>query len=202
MRRRLRTAQEGFTIVEVTISIMLLSVGLLAFLQSFLPVQSSVRTSENATLEASIAEQQLEKMFASGYSCLALASAPTSSSNPNDPGYYVHAGSPPTFQWDLTNASALEPLVVSATVPSGCGAALSPTSSWSLPGGKSGTLYRFVTWVDDPLTCTPTTATCPTSNDYKRVTLMVTHNGPGAPFKPVLLSTIVSDPNAGPGGMN
>ena len=192
--------EEGFTIIEVVVSIMLLTVGILAFLQTFIPLQHSTGTSENVAIQTSIAEQELEKLQATGYACLALASAPSASSDPNNPGYYVHAGSPPTFQWDLTNSAALEPLFISTSLPAGC-TAQPPSSSWS-GGGKSGTVYRFITWVDDPLTCSPTTATCPTTMDYKRLTVMVTHTGAAAPFKPVLMSTIVANPSAGPGGQN
>ena len=195
-----QTGEEGFTIIEVVVSIMLLTVGILAFLQTFIPLQHSTGTSENVTVQSSIAEQELERLQATGYSCLALASAPATSSDPNNPGYYVQAGSPPTFNWDQTNSAAVEPLFISTSLPAGC-TAQPPTSSWS-SGGKSGTIYRFITWVDDPLTCVPTSATCPTTQDYKRLTVMVTHTGAGAPFKPVLISTIVANPNAGPGGQN
>jgi prepilin-type N-terminal cleavage/methylation domain-containing protein len=203
--KRSLAAEEGMTMIEVMVAITLLAIGVLAFMQTFIPVQSLNSTSENAAVEASIAEKELEKIAAAGYACIALSGTPTSSTDPNNPGYYMRSG--PSLQWDLTNPSRVEPLYVSAGLPTGCTqtlaawqSAFAPTGSWS-SGGKNGTIHRYVTWVDDPLTCAPATATCPTTGDYKRVTLMITHTGRGAPRKPVLLTTIVSNPTAGPGGL-
>ena len=60
-------------------------------------------------------------------------------------------------------------------------------------GGESGSIYRFITWVDDPCdTNNPTY--CAGTADYKRVTVMVTQNNPDGPQKPLLISELVSDP--------
>ena len=69
---------------------------------------------------------------------------------------------------------AMEPFVNGGTLA---------TSSAFTDGKLSGTLYRFVTWVADPC------PTCANSQDYKRVTVVLTTPGTASPF---ITSTIVS----------
>ena len=64
---------------------------------------------------------------------------------------------------------------------------IAPVTSWSAPvnGGVTagGNVYDFVTWAADP-TCSQTStpgSTCPTTDDYKRVTVVVTLNGASQP---------------------
>jgi hypothetical protein len=73
--------------------------------------------------------------------------------------------------------------------------------TWTDPkSGVTGKLYRFVTWVNDTK-CGPDPATlCPGSQDYKRITIALTVDGNGGPKKPILVSSIASDPAASPTG--
>jgi Tfp pilus assembly protein PilV len=193
IRARLRS-EDGLSLVEVMVGIFILSVGILGAMETFIPVQSFTNASEARTVEANVAERELERIVSLGYTSVGLSSTPSHSSDPNNPNFYVNGTS---FQWDLTNSSRTETLCVSPAT--NCPATLPPgPTSWS-SGGKSGSLYRYVTWVDDPCDPTASPSKCPTAVDYKRVTVMVTHAGHDTVRKPFLISTIVADPNAGPG---
>jgi hypothetical protein len=67
--------------------------------------------------------------------------------------------------------------------------------AWS-DGRLSGNIYDFVTWATDP----GCGSGCPSSADYKRVTVEVTLTGASEPSHPALVSTLVVDPNAAPTG--
>jgi hypothetical protein len=53
-----------------------------------------------------------------------------------------------------------------------------------------------VTWTTDPK-CGPG---CPASEDYKRITVVVTIDGAAHPNEPAIVSTVVADPTAAPAG--
>jgi hypothetical protein len=79
---------------------------------------------------------------------------------------------------------------------------VAPVQSWSAPlanqGSVSGNTYDFITWTSDP-SCSQSSGTfCPASNDYKRLTVVVTTTGTSQPSHPAIVSSIVADPNATP----
>lgn len=181
---------DGFTLVEILIAMLVLVIGVLAVLAAFNAVRRLGTNSESQTVRAQVAEKDMQQLLSQGYDALGLSSTPTHSSDPINPTYYVTNGSPSRFQWDLTNTSRTEPLCTSST---SCGGSIATgPASWS-SGGESGSIYRFITWVDDPCdTNNPTY--CAGTADYKRVTVMVTQNNPDGPQKPLLISELVSDP--------
>ena len=93
------------------------------------------------------------------------------------------------YEWGEETQPA-DPLVVDGT-----GGAVVHVSTWSDGQSRlSGSIYRYVTWVDDP--------NIPGTEDAKRVTIAVTANntdagGTGQLKKPVLVSSVVIDPSAG-----
>lgn len=185
-------AEDGFTLVEFLVAALVLMVGIFAVIASFDAVRRLTTNSESQTVRAQVAEKDLQQIVSLGYANVGLSSAPAHASDPNDPDYYVTNGPPAKFQWDLTNATRTESLCTAAT---GCSGSIAPGPvAWSA-GGESGNIYRFVTWVDDP--CDPgTPAACATATDYKRVTVMITQSNVSGPKTPLLLSTVVTDPNA------
>ena len=185
------------TLIEVMVALLILSIGIMASVQAFLPAQNFSRSSDYLTVESSVAQKELERIKAIGYTGAFLSDTPQPSSDPNNPNYYVRGGTPATFQWDRLNSSAVEPLCITTACGSVTGSGLTSMTTWSVPtpsGTKSGKIYRYVTAVDD--TCGATPAYCPSTRDYKRITLMVTHDGRGAPRKPYLISTLLADPTA------
>ncbi len=195
MKQQRIAAEDGLSLVELLVAMTVLVVGILAFIQATVPSQRSITSSEVLATEADVADQEIDRIVSLGYAGVGLASAPTQSSNPDDPRYYVRSGN--RFQWDRDVAANDEPLCLPAT---GCtGSLATGPITWS-SGQMTGSLYRYVTWVDDPCDPTASPQKCPTTTDYKRITLAVTHSGAGYPKTPYLVSTIVADPSAmGPG---
>jgi hypothetical protein len=137
---------------------------------------------------AHIAQQQIEYVEGIPYSQIGMSAAPTTSTDPTNPDYYVTAGATPTFQWDRTTGSS-EPLDVDTTTPG----VVPPVHTWTA-GRFSGQVYDFVTWTTDPK-CSPG---CPSSGDYKRITVAVTMGNGGQPH-PLYISSVVADPPAAAG---
>jgi type IV pilus assembly protein PilV len=176
--------EEGFTLVELLIAVIVLVVGIFAVIMAFDATRRLASNNEAQTVRAQIAEKDLQQIISLGYDAIGLSSTPVHSTNPNLPTYYVNGS---TFQWDLANTSRTETLCTAAT---GCtGSIATGPTAWS-SGGASGQIYRFVTWVND--TCT---GACSSTTDFKRVTVMVTQNNQDGPDKPLLVSTLVSDPD-------
>lgn len=176
--RRVRNGEGGFTMVEITVGIFLVSVGLMAVASSFDVFRTLITSSSHRNVAAHVADQELERLASIGWKDLVLAADPGASSDPKDPRSGVVAGSPPQYRPDST--TALAPLSINSTNP----AAIAVTKSWN-EAGVSGTIYRFITRSSDPGCGT----TCP-----KRVTVAVTINrASGNPPDPVTASTVVSE---------
>lgn len=176
--------EDGFSFVEVLIGAVILIVGIFAVIMSFDAVRRMSSNSEAQTVRAQVAEKDLQQIISRGYDAIGLNSTPTHSTDPKNPNYYVNGS---TFQWDLSTSSRTETLCTTST---GCTGSIAPgPTSWS-SAGASGNIYRFVTWVNDACT-----GACSSTTDFKRVTVMVTQNNQDGPEKPLLVSTLVSDPD-------
>jgi Tfp pilus assembly protein PilV len=189
MNKRIRVGREdGFTMVEVLIAAVILVVGIFAVIAAFDAVRRLGSNNESQTVRAQVAEKDLQQIISQGYDAIGLSSTPTHSTDPSNPNYYVITGTPPKFQWDLTNPTRVENLCTAST---GCTGSIAPgPTAWS-SGGESGNIYRYVTWVDDACG----SSSCPSTTDFKRVTLMITQTNVNGPDKPLLVSTLVSDPD-------
>jgi prepilin-type N-terminal cleavage/methylation domain-containing protein len=187
--RRVRRGEEGMTLIELLVAAVLVAVGVLALFSVLDGARHLVTTSEKNDVAAHQGEAEIERILALDYGTVALTAAPTHSATTTDPDFYVQASG--AYQWDQSaTPKPADPMVVDPTAGS-----LTHVSTWSDGQSRlSGSIYRYVTWVDDPnITGT---------QDAKRVTLAVTVNntGPGAASnlkKPVLVSSIVIDPKAG-----
>ena len=179
--------EEGFTLVELLIAAAIMIVGIFAVIMAFDAVRRMGSNNEAQTVRAQVAEKDLQQIISQGYDAIGLSATPTHSTDPNNPNYYVTTSSTPTFQWDLDVASRTETLCVAST---GCTGSIAPGPTAWTSGEASGNIYRYVTWVND--TCT---GACSSTTDFKRVTVMVTQNNQDGPEKPLLVSTLVSDPD-------
>jgi prepilin-type N-terminal cleavage/methylation domain-containing protein len=187
--RRLRSSEEGMTLIELLVAAVLIAVGLLALFTVFDSSRHLVTTSEKNDVAAHQGEAEIERILALDYNTIALTAAPTHAASSSSPDFYVQASG--AYQWDQGTApKPADPMAVDATTGS-----LAHLSTWSDGQSRlSGSIYRYVTWVDDPAIAG--------TQDAKRVTLAITVNntGPGAQSalkKPVLVSSIVIDPKAG-----
>ena len=189
-RRLVAVGENGFTLVELLVAIVVLVVGALGITSAFLSSQRLTLVAERGTSIAQRAQSELERLEALPYANLALNATPATSTNPSSPDFYVAAGPPATFRWDRSSMTT-EPLVVDATNGQVPGAPVAWTD-----GRLSGFVYDFVTSHTDG----GCGSGCPTSADYRRVTVEVTLTGAAAPSHPALMSTIVADPTAMPAG--
>jgi prepilin-type N-terminal cleavage/methylation domain-containing protein len=187
LARRLAGPQDGFTLIELTVAISILIVGIMGMFMGFITSQRASVVAERETSMAHVAQQQIEFVQGIPYSQVGLSSAPATSTNATNPDYYVTAGSTPTLQWNRTTGAS-ENLDIDTTTPG----VVTPTQDWS-EGRFSGKIYQFVTWTTDPK-CSPA---CPSSQDYKRITVAVT-SSTGSP-SPVYVSSVVADPPAASG---
>jgi prepilin-type N-terminal cleavage/methylation domain-containing protein len=174
--------ERGFTLIELLVAMTLVAVGAMALITTFDSSRSIVTTAERNEAAAHRAEQEMERILSLDYAAIALTSAPPSSGDPASPNYYVQPGN--RYQWDQgATGPKTDDLVISV------GGSLGGPTTWTDGQSRlSGSIHRFVTWVDDPC--------CAGTQDAKRVTVAVTVNGPGGPAKPVLISSLVTDPNA------
>jgi Tfp pilus assembly protein PilV len=192
-RRRARPSDGGFTIVEVLVAILLLTVGVLGLVGAFDSARKLNLLSERRTSMAHRAQLEIERLQAIPYSELAMISAPTHSSVETNPDYYVKEGTT-KYQFGEKETEA-ESLITS-------GGPISPNPTgrkcsnevgaceWS-DGQVSGNVYDFVTWYTEPSKlCTKEEKPCP-----KRITVVVTAKVPAGNHEPhaVRISTLVSE---------
>jgi Tfp pilus assembly protein PilV len=173
MRSRLRR-EDGFTLIEGLVAALVLVTGLLGTLTALDGSRQLTTTAERQTIATHRAEQQIERIRAIPFASLELASAPGTSTDPNDPRSGVSGTS---YDWDRQSASnALEALAIkpaAATNPD----AIAPRTTWS-DGRYSGTLDTFVTTV--------------IADKLKRVTVAVKLDGTARPRTPIYVTTLAS----------
>jgi hypothetical protein len=186
LHNRLLRREEGMTVVEMLVAATLMLVGVIALLTTFDGSRDLVSTSERSGIAAHRGELEVEKALSLGYKNIALTSTPVHAASSLSPDYYANADG--TYQWDQsTSPKPADPMAVDPT-----DGALTHVSTWN--DGQSrlgGSIYRYVTWIDDPHIAG--------THDAKRITIAVTvDNVTGHGFKkPVLVSSIAIDPKAG-----
>lgn len=192
--------------VEVLVAMVILTVGVLGLLGGFTSARKLTLLSERHTSMAHRAQLEIERLQATSYSELAMKPAPTHSTETTNPDYYVDYSSPVhcteiggagCYAWNAANTSEEEPLVYSATgtistTPGGrkCPEAIG-ACEWK-DGILSGNVYDFVTWHYDA-----TLKKCTKTENYKRLTVVVTLNVPGRSEEvtPLRVSTLIAKPN-------
>ena len=157
--------QRGMSIVEVMVAALVLAIGVLATMNVVLGSRDLTTTSEKLEAASHVAEKELEWMQSLTWNAQMHKANPASGPAP----YTVSAG---VFQWP---SDAIGTIAIHAD-----GAVPLAAETWS-DGRLSGSVYRFVSWVND--------ACCPATQDYKRLTVVVTVNGRPRLDNPVVLST-------------
>ena len=198
-------AEGGFSLIEVLVAALVLTVGILGLVGAFDSARKLTLLSERRTAMAHIGQLELERLQSYPYSQLAMSSAPAHSSEKSSPDYYVTEGAEPTYQYGAS-AGETESLLIAAkgcasTAEMGCGwAAPAPSGrscatyvgacEWT-DGPVSGRLYDFVTWHTDK-NCG---AKCPAKEDYKRITVVATVTVPSGAHEPssIRVSTLVAE---------
>ena len=205
---RVRIArQDGFTVVEVLMAVLVLTVGMIAVIGAFDPARKLGTQAELRQVASAAAEQELQRVQSLPWSKVAMKSEPavTGAAAPN-PTHYI-SNSPcaqttgPTtlhcYQWDWTGGMPAEGIVVDTTNGDPTANPTNWTTTVSTSNGAirlRGSTYRYVTWATDQ-ECTA--SACGGSGDYKRVTAIVTVNNLRSPVE---LSSLVTNPAAPAGG--
>jgi prepilin-type N-terminal cleavage/methylation domain-containing protein len=181
-----RSGEHGFTMIELLVAMVLLVIGIMALAETFVAAAKLTLVSERQSSMAHVGRNELERLQGLGYARLALTSNPTTT-NPNS---RVSSTSGKSYlQWD-PSSTATEQMVIDAA--GGVSPAPAPWSS----GKSSGLIYDFVTYHADG-NCG---AGCAASANYKRIVIEVTQASGGAPRNPVIIQTIVADPDVAPAG--
>jgi prepilin-type N-terminal cleavage/methylation domain-containing protein len=201
-------SEDGFTLVELLIAVLVLTVGLLALIGGFDSARKLNVLSERRTSMAHRAQLEIERLEAIPYAQLGMESPPAHSAVVTNPDFYVNP-SPATctsllsygcYAWNaesIAEQEALVPTTITPPVTNGVVAAAPAGRKCSTQVGAcewedgpvSGNVYDFVTWAKDA-NCSKTQET------YKRLTVAVTVKVPTGTHKTavVRVSTLIANP--------
>src|SRR6185503_10746390 len=157
---------EGFTLVEVLIAVVVMSFGVAATMRVFGAAGRTTVRAQQHEVGVQRAQAELDRLAALAYGELALTSTPPSSSDPKNPGNRVSGGNF-AVRGDLSEAlvMAAEPGNTAKVEPGPQPFAVGPAGATI-----TGSLYRYVTWRDEscPLNL------CDGAQNTKRVIVGVT----------------------------
>jgi prepilin-type N-terminal cleavage/methylation domain-containing protein len=174
--------EEGFTLFELLMAITVLAVGLVALVSSFDHSRDLVSVAEKTEVASHRAERELERILSMPYAGVAHPSTPASSPDSASPAAYVNGGN---YQYDQGSTGPQSETL--AVVP-GSSIDVSPSTWTDSETRLRGEIQSFVTWTGTYCTVADR-ALC-----AKRVTVAVTVGGPRPLRRPVLISTIMTNP--------
>ncbi|HYH60860.1 MAG TPA: hypothetical protein VD766_03245, partial [Solirubrobacterales bacterium] len=196
-RRDNTVSERGFTMVEVIFATLILMLGSLAMLSV---VDASTRgnfRSEQSQVAVGQIQGELERIKQMPYSQIAMTGAPTSSTDEDDPAWRV-SGNKFAIGEEGTD---LRPMVINGSALAGggtvSGGTISPSPTSFASGDITGTLRRYVVWINDPK-CPD--MVCPGAQDLKRVIVAATLNNTAAGGERAYeeLHTDIVDPDVSP----
>jgi prepilin-type N-terminal cleavage/methylation domain-containing protein len=206
MAKRTRTREQGFTIVEVMVAILVVAVALVGTLQAFISSDHGNLATQETQAVSTAAEQAVEQLRAMSYNSLALSSFPIqtgsgiltgdASGDPEDPDYWVSGTNLQIPNNFAQVASGVLSTVASAGEALIGGGTINPGPVTVSSDGFNVTIYRYVTWVVDSCFLGGINL-CPSIEDAKRITVAAVLDGTGSNLpKPFWLTTIVANPDA------
>jgi prepilin-type N-terminal cleavage/methylation domain-containing protein len=175
--------EDGFTLFELLMAITVLAVGLVALVSSFDHSRDLVSVAEKTEVASHRAERELERILSMSYASVAHPSTPLASTDSAEPAFYVDGID---YRYDQgTTGPQEEPETLAVD---GAGLISASASTWTDSETRlTGQIQSFVTWTGDY--CTADRTRC-----AKRVTVAVTVGGPRPLGRPVLISTIMTNP--------
>jgi prepilin-type N-terminal cleavage/methylation domain-containing protein len=166
--------EDGFTIIEVLVAILILATGAAAVLGVFDAATRNSFRVEETQVAVNRAQRELEQIRQLGYEDVALTATPAHSSDPDDPRYRV-SGNGFAVGWNGTTPSSYAEMAVRNIGGLEAGS-VSPGPTTFQSGDIRGKVYRYVVWQDDPR-CQQVQGSglnaCPGPRDYKRVVVIV-----------------------------
>lgn len=186
-RRRMRRLanEDGFTLFELLIAMAITAVGLMALVSSFDHSRELVSVAEKTEVASHQAERAMERTLALPYAQVAHVAAPVHDNDTKHPAFYVTSSS---YQWDQgATGPQSDNLEVAAN------GLITNEATWQDSASRlSGKTYTFVTRTGD---LCATATICPAGDQRgKRVTIAVTVDGPRPLQRPVLISTVMTNP--------
>jgi prepilin-type N-terminal cleavage/methylation domain-containing protein len=173
---RPREKEAGFTIVEVLVAILIVSIGAMATFSLLSAATRNAQRAEASQVALEYAEQELELLRSMEDKQLALTVSPSSSANVNSPNNRVSNGTFALSRWPLGN---YRNLVVNGGSLYGGGSisagSVTPGPTSFTSGDVSGRIYRYIVWHNDE-SCSETS--CPGKQDYKQIVVAVRLNTP------------------------
>jgi prepilin-type N-terminal cleavage/methylation domain-containing protein len=184
LKRRLAN-EGGFTLFELLIAMAVTAVGLMALVSSFDHSRDLVGVAEKTEVASHQAERAMERVLAMPYAQVAHTVAPTNNPDPEHPASYVTGTS---YQWDQGATGPRSDLLEVDQV----NGQISNVSNWQDSASRlTGKTHTFVTRTGDLCSATG----CPAGDQRgKRVTVAITVDGPRPLGKPVLISSVMTNP--------
>lgn len=176
--RRKTDREAGFTIIEVLVAIVILTIGALTTFSLLSAANRNTDRAKASQVALDLAQQELEALRSLKNEELALVSSPGHSSDPLDPDYRVNSSG--KFAVVREPLASYRKLVVKGgeiegepekTIEDGV---VVPSESFE-SGDVKGTVHRYVVWAND----TACGEACPTSQDFKQIVVAVKLDTPG-----------------------
>jgi len=175
MRAR-RDSEAGFTIVEVLVAILIVSIGAMTTFTLLSAATRNAQRAKASQVALEFAEQELEYLRSLKDEDLALTAAPAHSTNTFSPNYRVSNG---TFALTREPPGSYKTLVVNGGSLYGGGeiedGTISPGPTTFTNGDVEGKVYRYIVWRNDAK-CPE--ASCAGNQDYKQIVVAVKLNTP------------------------
>jgi prepilin-type N-terminal cleavage/methylation domain-containing protein len=178
MAARKRQNEAGFTIIEVLIAILIVSI---AATVTFTLLSEATRNAQRAKatqVALEYAEQELEFLRSMEDKNLALIAAPENSPNTNSPNHRTNNGTFALVRQPMGNYRNL--VVNGGSLYGGgfvSGGTVNPGPTDFTSGDVSGKVYRYIVWHNDE-SCSETA--CPGKQDYKQIVVAVRLDTPGS----------------------
>ncbi|HEY8502531.1 MAG TPA: prepilin-type N-terminal cleavage/methylation domain-containing protein, partial [Solirubrobacterales bacterium] len=164
---RLGHSEDGFTIAEVLVAILILAIGSMATFSLLSAATRNAQRAEASQVALEYAEQELEFLRSMESEELALTASPPHSANTFSPNNRVTNG---TFALQRSPLGSYRDLVVNGGSLYGGGSVeggmIAPGPTPFTSGDVKGKVYRYIVWRNDEK-CTE--ANCPGKQDYKQI---------------------------------
>lgn len=198
------TSEEGFSLIELLIAILLLAIGIIGLVSTLDGSRDLSNNAERLGVATAVAERFIERYSSRQYRYneVGLTAAPTAAADTGDPNANYPdiklCGTTTSYRWDQTDCPSVAPLGDTLIT----GGDFPPTQAWTdARTGARGLVHTYVTRVNNACPDAPRTSGCAdqATPDYKRITIAVSiRNGP--PDRPIVLTTLLADPNGLPAG--
>ncbi|HEY2056289.1 MAG TPA: prepilin-type N-terminal cleavage/methylation domain-containing protein [Solirubrobacterales bacterium] len=174
MAHRLLKGEDGFTMIEVLVAVVVLAVGSLAVLTLFASGIKNIQRGRETQVTVSVAQREMEKVHGLPFSEVLLKASPETSAETTSPANRV-SSTRAEYNLNRTGAANWAKLAVAATGETG---AVEPKSETFSVGGSPVTVYRYVVWRKDEAFCNTFTSTaeptsCKEGKNFKRVIIIV-----------------------------